>query len=317
VLDTACSPTNMTIQRWARRGVFLLVAVTGHQSSRPRYWGFTAPWDDRSTASVRRHDPALGAVISAWIGIDSASGMPVMLFPDETPRSPAPRFAMVTNASEGQFHPNALRHLANGFADSVGRILVHGHYRGLVIDFEDLKPADTVVYLTAVRTLTRAAHARRVSPVTVTVVGFDSAAYPVRRLLGATDNIMVMAYDQHWQTAPPGPIASPDWVTDLVKRRLAEGGAAAKDRVVVALPLYGYRWPAHGPATVVGFNDAQHASLVRDSASLNLHATGADSSQIWICDGLTLDTLARRVRALGPRTLALWRLGLEDPKIWQ
>lgn len=307
----------MTIQRWARRGVFLLVAVTAGQSSKPRYWGFTAPWDDRSTASVRRHDPAMGAVVSAWIGIDSASGMPVMLYPDETPRSPAPRFAMITNASEGRFHPDALRRLANDFADSVGRMLVHGHYRGLVIDFEDLKPADTVEYLTAVRALTRAAHARRVSPVTVTVVGFDSAAYPVRRLLGATDKIMVMAYDQHWQTAPPGPIASPDWVTDLVKRRLAEAGPAGAGRVIVALPVYGYRWPAHGPATVVGFNDAAVATLVRDSASQNLHSVGAESTATWICDAVTLDTLARRVRALGPRTLALWRLGLEDPKIWQ
>ena len=290
-----------------------MVAATAAQSSRPGYWGFTAPWDDRSEASVRRHDAALGAVISAWIGIDSASGRPVMLYPDDAPRSPAPRFAMITNASGGQFHPDAVRRLRSDFADSVGRILVHGRYRGLVIDFEDLKAADTAAYLEAVRALTRAAHARHVTPVSATVVGLDSVAYPVRRLLRETDKIIVMAYDQHWQTAPPGPIASPDWVTNMVAHRLAEAGKANESRVVVALPVYGYRWPAHGPATVVGFDDAG-PGLVRDSASLNLHS---DSTNTWICDAITLDTLARRVRALGPRTLALWRLGLEDPKIWQ
>src|SRR5215469_18013518 len=114
----------MTIQRWAQRGVMLLVAITTVQSSGAGYWGFTAPWDDRSGASVRRHDAALGAVISAWIGIDSASGMPLMLYPDDAPRSPAPRFAMITTAAEGRFHPEVIHHLANGFADSVGRILV-------------------------------------------------------------------------------------------------------------------------------------------------------------------------------------------------
>ena len=312
---TACNPTNMTIQRWARRGVVAIVAVTAAQSSRERYWGFTAPWDDRSATSVSRHDAKLGAVISAWIGLDSASGMPVLLYPDQAPRSPASRFAMITNASGGQFHPDAVRHLQDGFADSVGRMLVHGHYRSLVVDFEDLKPPDTAAYLAAVRALTRAAHRHHVSPVTVTVVGFDSVTYPVRRLLGVTDKVMIMAYDQHWQTAPPGPIASPDWVTNLVTRRLAEAGPAGASRVVVALPVYGYRWPAHGAATVVGFTEGQ--ALTRDSASLNLHATGADSSQAWLCDALTLDTLERRVRALGPRTIALWRLGLEDPKIWR
>ena len=290
----------------------MLVALTASQSSPPRYWGFTAPWDDRSQASVRKHDAALGAVISAWIGIDSASGMPLMLYPDDAPRGPAPRYAMITTASEGRFHPNVIHNLHDGFADSVGRILAHGRYRGLVIDFEELKPADTAAYVQTVRALTRAAHARHVSPVSVTVVGFDSATYPMRRLLSETDKVIVMAYDQHWQTGAAGPIASPDWVANLVQRRLGEAGASGKNRVVVALPVYGYRWPAQGPATVVGFGDAGHG-LVRDSASLNLHS---DSSNTWICDAATLDTLARRVRALGPRTLALWRLGLEDPKIW-
>jgi len=311
----------MTIQRWARRGVCLVVAVTVSQSSPPRYWGFTAPWDERSDATVEHHGAALGAVIAAWIGLDSGSGMPALLYPDETPESPALRFAMITNASGGQFHPDAVRRLggdtarASRVADSVGRILAHGHYRGLVIDFEDLTPTDTAAFLAAVRRLTRAAHAHHVSPVAVAIVGYDSATYPVRRLLDVTDKVMIMAYDQHWQTAPPGPIASPDWVTDLVKRRLAQAGSTS--RVVVALPIYGYRWPAHGPAAVVGFNETSRWSLVRDSASLNLHATLPDSSHVWFCDAVTLDTLARRVRALGPKTLALWRLGLEDPKMWR
>jgi len=303
----------MTIQRWARRGVFLVVAATTGQSSVPRYWGFTAPWDERSDASIRRHDASLGAVISAWIGIDSASGMPLMLYPDDAQRGPAPRFAMITTASEGRFHPDVIHHLASGFADSVGRMLAHGHYHGLVIDFEDLKPPDTTAYLETVHALTRASHAHNVTPVSVTVVGFDSVIYPVKRLLRDADRIIIMAYDEHWQNAPPGPIASPDWVANMVTRRLAEGGRGNESRVVVALPVYGYRWPAHGPATVVGFNDAGH-DLVRDSASQNLHSP---DNSTWICDAVTLDTLAARVRALGPRTFALWRLGLEDPKIWQ
>jgi Glycosyl hydrolases family 18 len=311
----------MTIQRRARRGVALLlvlvVAVTGSQSSPPRYWGFTAPWDDRSQASVERHNAALGAVISAWIGLDSASGMPVMLYPDEAPRGPAPRYAMITNASEGRFHPDAVRQFDPKVADSVGRILARGHYRGLVIDFEDLKPPDTTAYLGAVEALARVAHARHIAPVSVTVVGFDSVAYPVRRLLDAADRVIVMAYDQHWQTGVPGPIASPDWVSDLVKRRLGEAGTARASRVAVALPVYGYRWPAHGPASVIGYSDLKQSPVTRDSASANLHVSEPDSSQTWFCDAVTLDTLARRVRQLGPETLALWRLGLEDPSIWR
>lgn len=323
--DSAC-PTNMTIQAWTRTALgallFVSVATARGQSSPARaMWGFTAPWDDRSTESVERHDAALGAVVSAWIGIDSATGMPSLLYPDETPKGPAPRFAMVTTAYEGRFHPDAVRLLGHDSAraaraaGAVARILARGRYRGLIIDFEELKPADTSAYLATVKALTRAAHAHGIAPVTVTIVGFDSVAYPVRRLLRAADRVMVMAYDQHWQTAPPGPIASPDFVTNMVQQRLAEAGAL-RARVTVALPVYGYRWPARSAARVIGYGDAKRLALIRDPASLNLHATLPDSSQVWLCDAVTLDTLAKRVRALGPRTLAIWRLGLEDPKIW-
>lgn len=314
---------------WARRGGLAVVLTLTSASATTRYWGFTAPWDARSTASVRQHNAALGAVISAWIGLDSA-GQPSLLYPDSAPSGPAPRFAMVTNASGGRFRPEVIRRLgadstlAERAAEAVAGMLAAGHYQGLVIDFEDVKPADTGAYLATVGALARAAHARHVAPVSVTVVGVDSAAYPVRAILSHADRVIVMAYDEHWQTAPPGPIASPDWTVNLVRARLAEaGGPTRVKHVVVALPVYGYHWPSRRAGIVVGLDDAQrlagtwHTALARDPASLNLHATGPDSSAVWVADAVLLDTLARRVRGLGVTTLALWRLGLEDPAVWR
>jgi peptidoglycan-N-acetylglucosamine deacetylase len=306
--------------------VLVMLAVLGLTASR-RYWGFTAPWDPRSTASLRAHDAAMGAVVSAWIGLDSATALPAPLYPDSAPAGPAPRFAMVTNASGGRFHPEMVRRLGRdsalraGVADSLGRLLAAGHYRGLMIDFEALTPADTTAYLAVVSAVARAAHARRIAPVSVAVVAGDSVTYPARALLRDVDRVVVMAYDQHWQTAPPGPIASPGWADSIVRRRVAEAHGPA--RIVVALPVYGYHWPAHQPGIVVGLDDARRlarswgTTLTRDSASLNLRANGPDSSAVWVTDAVTLDTLEARARRLGVRTFALWRLGLEDPNIWQ
>src|SRR5437588_3660531 len=64
----------------------LLVSACVHLPSGPReavgYWGFAAPWDPRSLASIRAHGSELAVVVSGWIALDSASFRPVELYTD-------------------------------------------------------------------------------------------------------------------------------------------------------------------------------------------------------------------------------------------
>src|SRR5688500_490573 len=43
-------------------------------------WGFTAFWDSASAQSVARHGSSLDAVITTWIALDTAGGLPNVLF---------------------------------------------------------------------------------------------------------------------------------------------------------------------------------------------------------------------------------------------
>jgi spore germination protein YaaH len=128
-----------------------------------------------------------------------------------------------------------------------------------------------------------------------------------------------MLYDQHWTTSAPGPVAAPDWVRAAIELRVAEVGAA---HIVAALPLYGYRWPTTGPAAALTYADAQRdaaaagVQLQRDSASSTLRATSAGAWDLWVSDAGLVETLLREVRAEGVNTIALWRLGQEDPRVW-
>jgi spore germination protein YaaH len=57
-------------------------------------------------------------------------------------------------------------------------------------------------------------------------------------------------------------------------------------------------------------------ALVRDHASATLHASSPEGWELWVSDQVLLDTLVREARQLGVNTFALWRLGLEDPAVW-
>ena len=130
---------------------------------------------------------------------------------------------------------------------------------------------------------------------------------------------MPVLYDQHWATSPPGPIAAVDWVNRNLGTRVAEVGAA---RIVAAFPLYGYRWRRSAATEVISYDDARRLTtttntpLTRDHASATLHALSPEGWEIWVSDHVLLETLVREARELGVTTFALWRLGLEDPAVW-
>ncbi|HEY2376838.1 MAG TPA: hypothetical protein VGH98_12745 [Gemmatimonadaceae bacterium] len=296
--------------------------------ARLRVWAFTVPWDANSSAIARSHATQLGAVISGWIQLDSLTGQPFAEFRDTLARN-APSgmrlMAIVTNAVGGRFHPDAVRRLASDpsalsqAASDIARRATNAHYRGLVIDLEGFLPGDRDVASTVVRAIADSARRRGVTPIAVAVPAVDTAAFPGRSFVPSADYLLVMLYDQHWTTSAPGPLAAPDWVRGATALRVAEVGA---QHVVAALPLYGYRWPATGHAAAVTFADAQrdaataNVQLQRDAATATLHATSPGAWDMWVSDAGLITALIREVQAQGVETIALWRLGQEDPAVW-
>ena len=320
------------MKRAANAGLFLLAAFSCVQlPSGPRgsvsYWGFAAPWDPRSLASIREHGSQLGVVVSGWIALDSTSFRPVELYPDSTASGDglAARYALITSFQGDRFHPEILRGLAGDAralgqtAGGIGSLVESGKYRGVVIDFEAMTVRDLDALLSVTRSVTDSCRAHGAATVVVAVPAGDTAGYPGALLLAGADYLMPMLYDEHWSGSAPGPIAEPDWALRYLGARVAEVGAT---KVIAAFPVYGYRWRSNAPAEVVSYADARrlaqatNTSLARDPASGSLHAVSPQGWEIWLSDSALLDSLVRQSRRIGVSTFALWRLGLEDRAVW-
>jgi peptidoglycan-N-acetylglucosamine deacetylase len=304
------------------------LALPRTPSSAVDYWGFTGPWDRRSDQSVAQHGLALSRIISGWIALDTTSFRPVQVYPDtigDDPLVQGRAMALITSYSGDRFHPEIIRGLgespeaAGMTAGAIASLLDSAGYRGVVIDFEGMTPRDLEALLTVTRAVSDSVRAHGVHTVVIAVPAGDTAAYPAALLLESADLIMAMLYDQHWSGSAAGPIASPDWVTRNLGTRVAEIGAA---RIVAAFPLYGYRWRRSAETEVISFDDARRLTtmtnipLIRDHASATLHASSPEGWELWVSDHELVETLIRDARELGVRTFALWRLGLEDPAVW-
>ncbi|MEJ7811244.1 MAG: hypothetical protein WKG32_12595 [Gemmatimonadaceae bacterium] len=310
-------------------------------------WGFTVPWDARSTASAREHGAALDAIVTGWIALDSLTGAPLDVFRDTVaPASDTARrrMALVTSFAGDRFHASTVRGLAAApaqlarVADEIGQRASVAGYRGLVLDFEGLAPSDAPALVAVSTAIRDAAHQRGIRPVAIAVPAGDTAAYPTARLAAAADLIVVLLYDEHWAGSRPGAIASPDWVRRQLGVRVAEVGAS---RLVAALPLFGYHWrrdsagasapsPSNSTpsqvgyaAQVVSYADALRLALEagvqlqREPATGTLRATRPGEWELWVADAELLRALISDVERSGIRRFALWRLGLEDPAVWR
>lgn len=237
--------------------------------------------------------------------------------------------ALLTAYQGSRFHPETIRILAENAverartAGAVGTVAASAGYRGLILDFEGLTPADLDGLISVAREIADSARAHGVSPVAMAIPATDTVSYPARPLLGAVDLLVVMLYDQHWLTSPPGPISSPTWAARALGMRVGEVGSS---RLVAAFPTYGYQWRSDSATAVLSFADAEqlasaaHVPLTRDPASSTLHAESPPSEgpswNVWVSDATLLDTLVSGARTLGVTKFALWRLGLEDPRVW-
>jgi spore germination protein YaaH len=297
---------------------------------RTRVWAFTGPWDPASDASLARHSAAIDVAVTGWIALDSATAEPVTppLYRDDphAAGASAARFALVTSWHGLRFHPSTVRTLAADRA-RLGRVARRiavtaraDGYRGLVLDFEDQQPADLPRLLAVVTAITDSAHAHGLTQVAIAVPAADTVAYPSRALLGVTDFILPMLYDEHWGSSPPGAISDPAWVRRTLAARIA---GVDRARVVAGLGTYAYHWPRGKVGEQLSYGDARRAAaragatLTRDAATQTLRAAAPNGDEYWVNDAALLRRLVTVVRSLGVERVSLWRLGQEDPAIWR
>ena len=303
-------------------------AASGASGPAREVWGFTAYWDSASAASVARNGSALDALVTTWIALDTAGGLPQTLYTDPggSARVPEHRLALVTSYLHPSFRPGTIRRLAANprmlarVAGSVATTMQGARHRGAVLDFEAHEPRDLPALLAVVRAFADTLHARQLGPVVVAVPAADSLAYPGRALIEAgADFILPMLYDLHWAGGDPGPVAEPKWVEESLRARVREVGAG---RIIAGLPLYGYRWAAPGKGVTVTFPEMRAGTdsavaLVRDSATGSLRASLPAGGQVWITDAVLLRSLMSVVERQGVNRIALWYIGQEDPAIWR
>lgn len=193
------------------------------------------------------------------------------------------------------------------------------HAAGLVMDYESLPDAAVARYPAFLAQL----HAALPKGATLAVTApAGDPDWRLNDIARATDRVILMAYDEHWESGTPGPIASQPWFVGQVEQAMRQVG---RDKLVVALGSYAYDWH-DGGADALSIEEAwlaahdSSAQIGFDRSSGNAGFTYDDERgsrhQVWMLDAATSWNELAALRRMGLDDVALWRLGSEDAGIW-
>lgn len=307
-------------------------------SPRPLSIGFYNDFDNSSVdgpsfISLRNHLSQLDWVVASGLtlrGADMALNtdldMKALTFLRGA-RPKMPIFPLLQNVVEGNWDGENLSVLlANPEARKarlaeIIAVLAANNLQGLTVDLENL-PEGAQDDMQAFMKEMAAAFRPRGWRI-VLCVPFDDADWDYRAYAQLADFLLLMGYDEHWETGSPGSIAGQPWFEKVLSKRMAELDPA---RTIVAIGGYGYDWSGAPNAKAVTFQDAMriaqesHAPIVFDRESANPHFSYAERSgaqhSLWFLDGATAFNEIHAADTYKPAGYALWELGAEDPSIW-
>jgi spore germination protein YaaH len=314
-------------------------AAPARQQGTPVTIGFYEAGSDESAGALQRHVGQLDWVAPTLMSIDHAGKLTV------TDDAPMRRILagslhrplvvpVLQNVQDGAgwdgagtaaVLANPARRLA--LANAVDAALDKSGDAGVMIDFESLpQGALAGLHQFAADLHARLAPKHRVVSLTMPV---DDENWHPRAFADVADKIVLMAYDEHWQGGTPGPIASNGWFLSRVAGMIK---GLAPGKAVVALGSYGYDWheghadaltveeawlAAHDSGTTPAWDKASgNAGFAYDDDADTTDGAPAVRHDVWMLDAATSWNQMLMLRQLGVGSVALWRLGSEDPGFW-
>ena len=119
-------------------------------------------------------------------------------------------------------------------------------YDGLQINFEYVPIRAGAPFLSFLRELRAGLPEEKMFTIAIAARTrtLQSDVYDYATIAPLVDRVLVMAYDEHWSTSSPGPIASMGWCHRVATHAL---NVIGPEKLIMGLPFYGRTWGSFAP----------------------------------------------------------------------
>jgi len=292
--------------------------------------------DPASFASLQQHAAQITHLCPEWMTVIDGMGDLQIDADARLPKLAANKgialMPLLTNLVGDTWQPEAIENLAHGpgerqdrFIQSVLSVLRNAKAAGVVVDWEQIDPAYKKDITGFIDKFADALHDDNKELWLCVEPGQELDYVDFDKLADNVDRFVAMLFDETSDIDPPGPLASRSWFEGWVHVLLEDSDPK---QWIIALGSYGYDWTIGGKkGELISFseamsraNDAEVESAEVQGPSYSPYFYFQDEDKehaVWFLDAVTFLNELREVRDQKVGGFALYRLGSEDPAIWE
>lgn len=292
-------------------------------------YGFYVNWDENSKTSFKKNSDSITTLVPEWLQLTTdltlkASTEKSII--SEAKAKDIKILPLVNNYINNKWDGETLHRLFTTqeaedlFIQNMLNYVKTNDFDGINIDFEEIYPEDKANFTDFMEKVYGAFHQQDLI-VTMDVPPNDNR-YDYASLAANVDRMIVMLYDQHHSMSQQGPVASTDWVIENLNQL-----QIPSEKLIVGLGSYGYDWEenSNNPANPMTFGDVMELGI---GTNLQIHwnkqagnpyvryKKNGKNHAVWFLDAATFYNQMKLANNSGSRGIAVWRLGSEDPSIW-
>lgn len=212
--------------------------------------------------------------------------------------------------------------------DNIKQLLIEKNFDGVTIDYESIDPSERDNFSKFVKRLSEVLHKDgkyievALHPIKDEKTERQYFFQDWKNLSENADRVYIMAYGQHSDEDDSGPIASIDWVFQILS--YAKNQNIPQEKLFLGIPLYGYDWhkDSDEPAEGLTFQDVSNLLLEKgvvaewDENSKSPHLSYGGDHKVWFENGRSVEEKIKLAKEFGLAGITFWRLGEEDPNVW-
>jgi len=295
-----------------------------------RRFAYFAEGDPSSFIALRRHSDQLDAIIADWLQLSANSNGLVRVERDGEAKV---RNWLRNNAKHVRVYPRLVcdKNPANvptllatttnrrRLAQALDEYLDENGDAGIVIDLLEIPTSARANLVAFVRLLVSVLRPK--GRQVLLTLSLNDATAQYQALANIADYVVLKTF-QGPAPEQPGPLVPQGWFEGQMNLPFI---ARNRNKIIVGIGSYGEDWNSIGRMREIAVQNAwdllggSQAPLRFAAPSLNPHfAYEAKKLQheVWFLDAVTAYNQARSAFAQRPAGIAVWRLGLEDPGIW-
>ena len=296
---------------------------------------FYANGDPYSYASLQQHAAQITHLCPEWMTVVNGMGDVQIDGDARLPKLTADKgialMPLLTNLVGDTWEPEAIENLAHGPAERQDRFIQNvlaalhdAKAAGVVVDWEQIDPVYKKDVTGLIDKFADALHDVNKELWLCVQPGQELDYVDFDQLADNVDRFVAMLFEETSDTDPPGPLASRSWFEGWVHVLLENMDTR---QWIIALGSYGYDWTiGEKKAELISFpevmsraNDAEVESTEVKGPSYSPYFYFQDEDKehaVWFLDAVTFLNELREVRDQKTGGIAIYRLGTEDPAIW-